>query len=318
VSVGVEPDLVFNVVWTGTAFTYLRYFVASQIAQSQARFRFVVNGCPPEQVALMEEMSRRHPDRIVEVLEVRDEMGAHGVALEAVRNQRDDGELFGLIDPDIKANAPFVPELAALLEEPCVAVSSATEVWSDTNAVPPGHPGVAGEHFFGEDGFVFGGPHLTLYRRDALDETCERWGVHLGSAGPELPEAAQARLTELLGRRFIVFDTGKIVNALLQADGGTVIHQDLPQIVHIGGMSHYLAPAQYITVEDGTEQPHWVDAPIVRDRYLVTRYTAGVLRALCDAERTPEVPDGVGPAMEAKMLTVRDEITDLIDTYRDW
>ena len=242
-SVADEPDLVFNVVWTGTAFTYLRYFVASQIAQSQARFRFVVNGCPPEQVALMEQMARRHPDQVVEVLEVAEEMGAHGVALEAVRTQRDDGELFGLIDPDIKANAPFVPELAALLEGPCVAVSSATEVWSDTNVVPPGHPGVAGEHFFGEDGFVFGGPHLTLYRRDALDETCERWGVHLGSAGPELSEAAQHRLADLLGRRFIVFDTGKIVNALLQADGGTVVHQDLPQIVHIGGMSHYLAPA---------------------------------------------------------------------------
>ena len=47
-----EADLVFNVVWTGTVFPFLQYFVASQIAQSEARFRFVANGCPPDPPAL--------------------------------------------------------------------------------------------------------------------------------------------------------------------------------------------------------------------------------------------------------------------------
>ena len=48
-----DEEFVFNIVWTGKVFTYLRYFVASQIAQSEARFRFVVNGCPPEKIALI-------------------------------------------------------------------------------------------------------------------------------------------------------------------------------------------------------------------------------------------------------------------------
>jgi hypothetical protein len=45
---------------------------------------------------------------------------------------------------------------------PTVAVTSGKEVWSDDNLVPPGHKGVAGEHFFGQDGFVFGSPHLAI------------------------------------------------------------------------------------------------------------------------------------------------------------
>ena len=49
-----DEDLVFNVVWTGTVFTFLRHFVASQMAHCGARYRFVANGCPPEQIELME------------------------------------------------------------------------------------------------------------------------------------------------------------------------------------------------------------------------------------------------------------------------
>src|SRR5262245_59393137 len=64
------PDsaFVFNIVWTGRVFPYLKYFVASQMAQSGARFRFVSNGCPPDQVRLMKEFASAHADRIVEVL----------------------------------------------------------------------------------------------------------------------------------------------------------------------------------------------------------------------------------------------------------
>src|SRR5450432_3460422 len=118
-----DDELVFNIVWTGTVFTYLRFFVASQIAQSRARFRFVVNGCPPEQVALMRDFAERHADRVVEVLDVSDTMVAHGVALDRVRAQRGDGPWFCFIDPDIKANAPFVPEFAALLAAGNAAVT---------------------------------------------------------------------------------------------------------------------------------------------------------------------------------------------------
>src|SRR5437016_2019816 len=99
-----DDELVFNVVWTGTVFTYLRYFVASQLAQSAARFRLIANGCPPEQVDLLERFAARHPDRVVDVIDISsDTIIAHGVALDRVRALRDDGAYFCLIDPDIKA-----------------------------------------------------------------------------------------------------------------------------------------------------------------------------------------------------------------------
>jgi hypothetical protein len=312
------PDaaFVFNVVWTGSVFTYLRYFAASQIAQSDAKFRFVANSCPPDQVELMERFAERHP-QVVDVLDVSSDMVAHGVALDRVRALRDDGEFFCLIDPDIKAKSPYVPEFARILADGAGVVTSGTEVWSDDNMIPEGHPGVAGEFFFDRDGFVFGSPHLAIYERAALDETAARWGVGLGSAGPELAEPTAQRL-EAMGHKYMVYDTAKIVNALLQADGHRLVHRDLDQLVHIGGLSHYLAPPDgYITLDDGEIAPDFARWGL-NDRYHVTKFTALTLRELSEGRPVPAVPRGVDPVMARKLEVVQTELADLFATYGDW
>jgi hypothetical protein len=314
-----EDEFVFNIVWTGEVFTFLRYFVASQLAQSQARFRFVANGCPPEQIDLMEGFAKEHPDRVVEVLDVSPppQIVAHGVALDRVRAQRDDGRFFCLIDPDIKAKAPFLDEFSDLLAEGYAVVTSGKEVWSDDNLVPIGNVGVAGEHFVDRNGFLFGSPHLALYDRAVLDETAARWGVGLGSAGPDLSDAARARMFEM-GLDYVIYDTGKIVNALLQADGHRLAHRDLPQLVHIGGMSHYLSPpGGYITLDDGEEAPDFARWGL-NDRYHVTKFTAHTLRELLVGRPAPPIPAGTVPEMATKLAVVQREMGELFTTYEGW
>lgn len=313
-SVPSEASLVFNIVWTGTVFDHMWLFTESLLAQSECRYRFVANGCPPAQIAAMEAMAARHGGRIVEVIDVSpDDMIAHGVALERVRAIRDDGDHFCLIDPDIKANAPFVDELAGSLADHD-AVTSGTEVWSDDNLIPVGHIGVAGEHFFDREGFVFGSPHLAMYRREALDAVAERYGVGLGSAGPELGDEARAALVGL-GHLYVVYDTGKIVNALIQAAGGSVVHRDLPQLVHIGGLSHYLSPPGYRVDDDGQTLPDWTVHESMGDRHEVTRFVARALSALADGSDPPEPPQDLAPPMEKRLHLVRDEIVDLVARY---
>ena len=312
-----DDELVFNVVWTGTVFTYLHLFVASQIAQSGARFRFVANGCPPEQIELMQRFAQRHPGRVIEVVDVSPgAMIAHGVALDLIRAQRDDGPYFCFIDPDIKANTPFVGAFADLLAAGYAAVTSGKEVWSDDNLVPVGHVGVAGEHFYDRKGFVFGSPHLALYDRAALDETTARWGIGLGSAGNDVSDAVKARLAEM-GHDYIMYDTAKIVNTMLQADGHRLVHEDLPQLIHIGGLAHYLSPpGGYITL-DGEEVPDYVRWGIT-DRYHVSKFAALTLRELAAGRAIPRIPQGVEPAMAAKLELVQQEMADLVSTYAGW
>jgi hypothetical protein len=312
-----ETAFIFNVVMTGGTFRYLRYFVCSLMANSRARFRFVGNGCTREALDEMRAVARARPDRVVEVLEVCPEMEAHGVALDEVLRQRDDGDHFCFIDPDIKARGPFLADFAARLRDNA-AVTSGQGVWTDDPYVPEGHRGVAGEHFFRRDGFVYGSPHLAMYRRDALDDTLGRWGIQFRNAGPDIPAPAKERLIAG-GHDYLLYDTAKVVNILLQADGHRLVHEEHPNLMHIGGMSQYLSPheaTKYVKsrVPGGEDEPAWSRWPGMAWRFEVTRYTAAVLRAASAGEPVPTAPGGLEPSLEERLRYIRDEVVDLVES----
>jgi hypothetical protein len=305
-----DDAFVFNIVWTGTAFTYLQYFVASQIDHSAARFRFVLNGCPPEQAELMEEFAARQPERVVEVFTACDEMQAHGIALDAALRDRDDGEFFCFIDPDIMALGPFVADFAARLEDGCAGVTSGRGVWRDDDMLPEGHVGVSGEYFYAPDGFLFGSPHFAMYRRDLLLPTLARWDVSFASAGPGIRADTKARLMETR-RMYMLYDTGKLVNIFLQDDGARLCHFEHENLVHIGGMSHYLSPP------DGPGgSPEDAEWPWPVTRLEVARFTATVLRALVAGQDPPPLPSEVDPALAPRLARVREQLIALVTTYR--
>lgn len=304
-----DDDFVFNVVMTGTTFPYLRYFIASQIAHSAGRFRLVVNGCPPDQVAAMERFRERFPQRVTEVFTARDRTEAHGVALDDVFAQRDDGDFFATIDPDIAASGRFVADFAERLEYGAAGVTSGRGVWRDDDRVPPGHPGVSGEYFFDERGFLFGSPHFAMYRRDALVATMRRWDIGFRSAGPGLSDAATAVLRSQ-GFDYMVYDTGKLVNIFLQHDGGRLEHFEHRHLMHIGGMSHYLS--QPDVPGGATDDPVW---PWPVTRLEVARYCAAVLHSLSTGSPAPPVPGEVEESVRARLERVRATIVDLVTTY---
>ena len=308
---------VFNVVVTGHTFWHLRFFVCSLVHTGEARFRLVANGCDPGSLALMEGYATAHADQVVDVMDVSpSEMVAHGVAMDRVRATRDDGELFCFVDPDIKATGPFLAPFLDVLRTHS-AVTSGKEVWTDDNVVPESHLGIGlgGRHFFHPSGFVYGTPHMAMYRRADLDDTCDRWDVGFGSAGPELSPAARETLSAA-GHLYHVYDTGKIVNILLQLDGHTLRHIDPDELIHIGGMSHFLAPATgEQSGEDAT--PQWASYDGMEARLVVARYTAALLRGLIERRPQPDLPAGLEPSMEERLMLVRHEVVDLVDRYRD-
>jgi hypothetical protein len=243
-------------------------------------------------------------------------MVGHGIALEAVLRDRDDGDRFCFIDPDIKARAPFLGEFRELLAR-YDAVTSGNELWTDENVLPPGHFGVGGRHFYDSRGFVFGSPHLAMYDRAALDETRSRWGVGLGSAGPDLSDAARGHMAEA-GHSYRVYDTGKIVNILFQLDGHSLKHFDHPELLHIGGLSHFIAPGDPGGKSGEVAKPGWARFGGVEARLEVTRYTAAVLRSMIEQREVPPLPCGLEPAMQARLEVARSEMIDLVERYRDW
>jgi hypothetical protein len=307
---GADDRFTFNVVWCGTTFEWLGHFVASQIANSGARFRFVANGCPPEEIARMERFAEGN-DRVIEVVAATTTMEAHGVALDAMFATRDDGDHFCFVDPDILARGPYLDEFAAALDGGCAGVTSGRGVWRDDDLVPPGHPGVSGEYFYSQEGYLFGSPHFAMYRRSAVEATLERWGVGYKSAGPDLSDAAKDRLAEA-GHRYWLYDTGKIVNILLQEDGNRLCHFEHPNLMHIGGLTHYLAPPGMVTGDDGEEEPDWSRWRNMTERFEVARFTATVLKRLCAGEPAPAIPAALEGPMRDRLERVRAALVELL------
>jgi hypothetical protein len=309
-----ESSLVFNIVWAGTVVTHLRPFVESQIAHSTARFRFVLNGCPADEIARIESFAADHPDRVVEVFPVSaEETITHGAALDAVRARRDDGPHFCLIDSDIRADRPFLDGTLDLLAAGSAGVAGGRGVWCRSDVVPDGHPGVNGEYFYDADGFFFGSPHFAVYRRDALEDTAARWGVGFGSAGPQLDDAAKARLAEA-GHDYWLWDTAKLLGTFFQLDGHTLTHHEPPGLLHIGGMSHYLSPPD---LGDGmvarlgrVDRSTWH-----ADRLEVAEFSAAVLTAAVAGAPAPDVPSGLDAETAERLAMVRREILALVDAH---
>lgn len=302
-----ERDFVFNIVWTASVFPYLSYLVATQLAHSEARFRFVLNACTPGQADLMEAFADAHPGRVVEITVVSDDaMITHGAALDHVLATRDDGDYFCLIDSDIAASGPFVERFATRLADGVAGITSGRGIWSENTVVPEGHVGVNGEYFYSADGYLFGSPHFAMYRRDALLEVRERWDIGFGSAGG-LPDET----TEFLraaGHDYWLYDTGKLLNIFLQESGHRLEHEEHPALLHIGGMSHYLAPPD--TEGKGSvmrlarvDRTTWNPA-----RLEMAEFSAAVLCSAVDGGVVPEVPDGLEPAVAQKLARVRSAI----------
>ena len=309
-----DSDFVFNVVLTASVFPYLRYFVASQLRHSDARFRFVANGCPPSQVGLMEQFAAAHADRVIEVFVSSASMEAHGTALDAVLHARDDGEFFCFADPDILAEGPYVRPFSDALDDGFAGVTSGKGVWTDDVVVPAGHPGVPGECFYSQDGYLFGSPHFAMYRSDPLRETIARWGAGFGSAGGDLgPDAKDALVAA--GHDYWIYDTGKIVNIMLQEDGNRLCHFEHPALLHIGGVSHYLCPPPGHGEPKAADEAPDVKWPWPTARLEVSRYTASLLRALSDGEPLPAAPTGLDEDLAGRLDRVRRAVRDLVRTY---
>jgi hypothetical protein len=310
--------VVLNVVWTGDVFLPLAPFTASVVRHSAARVRFVANACSPRALAAMEAVAAAHPDRVEEVLVVsEDRMLRHGTCLDIVLRDRDDGDAFALLDPDILARGPWIDPLVAALDG-ADGVTSGREAWSTTNVRPAAHNGVAGEHFFDQDGFVLGSPHLAIYRRDAVRESAERWAVGFGTAGNELSEVARQRLVDG-GRSYWVYDTGKVLNILVQLDGGRLVHEECPALLHVGGVAHLLAPPGSVpgVVAGWGEDDAWTRDPAHARRATAAAYTAAACRACREGTPMPAPPEVDDAELAARLAAVRDGIVEVYAAVAD-
>ena len=103
------------------------------------------------------------------------------------------------------------------------------------------------------------------------------------------------------GHRYLVYDTGKIVNILFQLDGHALWHFDHPQLVHIGGLL-----ALHLAAGRRCEERRGRDTVVggfggMEARLTVARYSAAVLRGTIERRPVPPLPPDLDPPMQARL-----------------
>ena len=148
-------------------------------------------------------------------------------------------------------------------------------------------------------------------------------------AGYRLPRAAGSKN---FGRPFALYDTAKVLNILLQADGAEIRHVENPEIVHIGGMAtEYLCQSAGVSPADiwlaWVQSLHGTDgvagstpeedprSGATTDPADLARFPAVTLQCLVQGEPPPPLPQPLDSETEARLHTVVAELVDLVDRY---
>ena len=207
----------------------------------------------------------------------------HGVLLTLLA-LREEEEHVCFADSDIFATAPFAGDLERQLET-CDAFTSCSHFVADPEEQVEGF---GGRCLRTPTGVPLPATFLAVYKAGPLRETMRRHGVgfeRIGS-GAQLDDACR-RAVEASGWSGDKIDTAKLLGVMLHQDHRVVRHQELPQLLHIGGISWWLMKR-----DDGerTDKPFvWSDRSFARllgradrkqSREVVARFFSDHLRSL--------------------------------------
>ncbi len=164
-------------------------------------------------------------------------MASHGEVLTMLlRSEK--SETFAFLDSDIFATGPFLADLAAIASE-SDAIFGCEPPWTNEplRTLPQGHEVLFGYHRWLWNGLYTGLSFFAVYDRRLLNRIVSDTKITFRNyIWAEIPTPAQKRL-ESHDLRLGSYDTGKVVNILMEIDGHRLSHFDATNLGHLGGLS---------------------------------------------------------------------------------
>ena len=320
-----QRRLTFNVLYTPGTAEPLRRFVPSWLQHTDARFRLVANGCAGAEDRMLQRLAATS-DRLSFHRLPTKEMIPHGEALSQL-HALDDPEFFCFMDSDIFATGDFVAELSAHLEG-ALAFFSGSPIWAvKTDQISPAGVRFCGPHNRNANGLALGSSYFAVYRNRELRRCMEETGVTFGKITRF--KRLKKPVKEILERLECVaeaYEAGKLINILLQRNGGSIAYSDLPSLVHVGGLS-LLAYRQhvgdgYVTIDEGgisfENDFNQEIRPWIPRKRLTCHYISHHLAALLCDEPYSEALLVEEPEVRDRVLSTVEQMRGLINADRDW
>lgn len=231
--------LKFNIVYTPTTVKYLQLFIFSLLKWLKCSFRLVANGCSVEEMRVLQTLC--HNNSRLDFLTIPSKkMVKHGPVLSYLQTL-EQSDTFCFMDSDILAVGDFLSE-----QIPCVGkyagVFSGSPVFRkiDEQTLTEIDPKITGRFNQTATGICLGSTHLAIYDNQVLTQMIQSTGIDFDRYDyADVPTQYQGWLAER-GLKKARYDTGKLLNLLLLAQGEQLVFIESPCLLHIGGISMQL------------------------------------------------------------------------------
>lgn len=229
-------DLQFNIIFTPQTVEHLAPFVDSLLTWTDCQYCLVANGCPAADRERLQSLCAGK-ERLSYLVVSADAMLDHGSALDWLQ-ERTTGEWFCFMDSDILATGSYLRELSDHLDQ-CDVFSAGHPLWyaPEDIVLPRGFKRWQGSYCASAEGITLGFTYFAVYRNSVLTAARARTGVGFRYCfWDDIAPAHQTTLARA-GLQQIDYDTGKLLMALMHAEGARFRAAELPHLHHLGGVS---------------------------------------------------------------------------------
>jgi hypothetical protein len=331
------PRMKFHIIYTPGSVKHLQLFLFSLLKWLDCSFCLVANGCSAEETRILQTLCQDNPR--LEFLELsRKNVLEHGQAL-SILHTREHSEHFCFMDSDILAIGDFLSELEPYLGQNAGVFSGSPLFCSEAErTLPENFSNLGGRFNRTERGLCLGSSYLAMYNNSVLTQVMQSTSIGFELAGwTDVPEPYQKWLVEMEVQSAL-YDTGKLLNLVLLAQGERLIFVDSPNMRHISGMSDSALRESGLQPQRTTRQSatQWarrklgqlmisaglrtdteitMQLKIGRKRRTVSRHITEVLRALFENRPLPLVPD-----MDDRQIAeeIRRTTADIVALYEEF
>jgi len=230
-------NLKFNIIYTPGNIVYLRLFVLSLLKWSDCFFRIVINGCNDKEKNMLKQFCGRYSR--LEYFELPfNEMLLHGAVLSYLQ-KREKSDYFCFMDSDIFAIGNFMKEFYPYLNQ-YRAIFSGSAIWlsEQDQIMEKSNLRMGGRFHWTSDNFCLGSSFFAIYNNKILSQLIEGTGVTFDKylSWKNIPPRFKQDIVKL-GLKKKAYDTGKIINILLQSQDNKIIYKNSNTLCHLGGLS---------------------------------------------------------------------------------
>jgi len=228
----------FHIIYTPQSIKYLSYFTYSLCSYLSANFIQVSNNCTLKERASLK-YSAITEDKLRYHCYPTNQMNLHGKVIDYLQAINQD-EYFCFMDSDIFALSEL-PDLKNIMEEEDLSgLFSAMPLWVKKSEYifRRNFRIMLGTYNQLGDGQCIGSTYFAIYKSKDLKEIIEYYGASFEEASSKHLSVEIQNLLKRIGFNQTFFDTGKVINLLLQHHGYKLRNITLPQLCHIGGTSY--------------------------------------------------------------------------------